>query len=386
LSINASVRYALAAPFSPLYAAKKRWLEAAPQWESLGIAQADMRRKTYVVPETGAVCITVSKCANTTLKFMLGPAEMTVPRHVHGRDHLLTRLIDRGLTLNDLLDGSHKVFTFARHPVSRFWSGYFTMVESSKRGGRFKARIRADIASAMNVPIDARFPPELVLEYIGATPPIDIDEHLRPQWSCTGIEKLVHVIGGGLAGSEAAWQIAGAACRCPARDAAATQMTAAHKTGRLAELVCSNSFRSDDAGPTPSGSCTRSCAEPARSSCAGDANQVPAGGALAVDRDGFSDRRDRSPRRHPLIAIERGESPACRPTIGTARSSPPGRSPRPRSPDAIARSPARTRSPSSTRSRRSSISIRSTWTSPGSSRATTSPGPAAPAPTTSTAR
>jgi hypothetical protein len=190
LSINASVRYALAAPFSPLYAAKKRWLEAAPQWESLGIAQADMRRKTYVVPETGAVCITVSKCANTTLKFMLGPAEMTVPRHVHGRDHLLTRLIDRGLTLNDLLDGSHKVFTFARHPVSRFWSGYFTMVESSKRGGRFKARIRADIASAMNVPIDARFPPELVLEYIGATPPIDIDEHLRPQWSCTGIEKL----------------------------------------------------------------------------------------------------------------------------------------------------------------------------------------------------
>lgn len=57
----------------------------------------------------------------------------------------------------------------------------------------------------------------------------------------------VHVIGGGLAGSEAAWQLARAGCAVVLHEMRPLQMTAAHQTGRLAELVCSNSFRSDDA-------------------------------------------------------------------------------------------------------------------------------------------
>jgi hypothetical protein len=183
------LRYASAAPFSKVSAAKMRWRQERTEWESLGIAQTDMRRKTYVVPETDAVCITVSKCANTTLKFMLGPATMAVPRNVHANDHLLTRLIDRGLTLNDLLDGSHNLFTFTRHPVSRFWSGYF-MVENSERFGNFAHNIRAAMSVAVGAPAKARFSPELALDYVRKTLPIDVDEHFRPQWSCTGIEKL----------------------------------------------------------------------------------------------------------------------------------------------------------------------------------------------------
>ena len=123
-----NLRYSLASPFSQVYSAKKRWFLERDEWESLGIAQTDMRRKTYVVSRTGAVCVTVSKCANTTLKFMLHRADMNDPRSVHTKDHFLTRLIDTGRTLNDLLDGSERIFTFARHPVSRFWSAYFTKI------------------------------------------------------------------------------------------------------------------------------------------------------------------------------------------------------------------------------------------------------------------
>lgn len=184
------LRYALAAPFSKVSAAKQRWRRERAEWEALGVAHTDMRRKTYVVPETGAVCITVSKCANTTLKFMLGPPEMKAAQGVHRNDHLLTRLIDQGLTLNDLLDGSYKVFTFVRHPVARFWSAYYSMVETSRPQISFVASIRSDLSKALGVPVSDHFAPELVLEYVRTTSPIDVDEHLRPQWSCTGIEKL----------------------------------------------------------------------------------------------------------------------------------------------------------------------------------------------------
>ena len=75
----------------------------------------------------------------------------------------------------------------------------------------------------------------------------------------------VHVIGGGLAGSEAAWQLARAGVPVVLHEMRPARATDAHKTGTLAELVCSNSFRSDDAlATTRSGCCTRRCGAAAR--------------------------------------------------------------------------------------------------------------------------
>ncbi len=100
----------------------------------------------------------------------------------------------------------------------------------------------------------------------------------------------VHVVGGGLAGSEAAWQIACAGVPVVLHEMRPQRETAAHKTGGLAELVCSNSFRSDDALNNAVGLLheeMRRC-DSLIMAC-GDRHKVPAGGALAVDRDGFSD-------------------------------------------------------------------------------------------------
>ncbi len=118
----------------------------------------------------------------------------------------------------------------------------------------------------------------------------------------------VHVIGGGLAGSEAAWQIANAGVNVVLHEMRPVRTTDAHRTDSLAELVCSNSFRSDDAANNAVGllhaelrklnSLIMRCA---------DANQVPAGGALAVDRDGFSAAVDAALTAHPLIDIQREE-------------------------------------------------------------------------------
>src|SRR6202795_3806719 len=99
----------------------------------------------------------------------------------------------------------------------------------------------------------------------------------------------VHIVGPGLAGSEAAWQVAQSGTPVVLHEMRPTRMTEAHRTEGLAELVCSNSFRSDDAANNAVGLLH---AEMRRLGsliirCA-DANQVPAGGALAVDRDGFS--------------------------------------------------------------------------------------------------
>src|SRR6266481_3106154 len=120
--------------------------------------------------------------------------------------------------------------------------------------------------------------------------------------------ETVHVIGAGLAGSEAAWQIANAGIAVVLHEMRPTRMTEAHRTGSLAELVCSNSFRSDDAANNAVGLLH---AEMRRLGSlimrAADANQVPAGGALAVDREGFSAAVTKALQDHALIEIRRGE-------------------------------------------------------------------------------
>ena len=118
----------------------------------------------------------------------------------------------------------------------------------------------------------------------------------------------IHVIGGGLAGSEAAWQIAEAGVPVVLHEMRPVRATEAHHTDRLAELVCSNSFRADDWTANAVGllhhemrrlgSIIMSC---------GDAHQVPAGGALAVDREGFAQGVTDRLESHPLVTIQRGE-------------------------------------------------------------------------------
>src|SRR3981081_2796811 len=120
--------------------------------------------------------------------------------------------------------------------------------------------------------------------------------------------ETVHVIGAGLAGSEAAWQIANAGIPVVLHEMRPQRMTEAHRTEGLAELVCSNSFRSDDAANNAVGLLH---AEMRRLGSlimrSADANQVPAGGALAVDRDGFSTAVTQALENHPLIEIDRRE-------------------------------------------------------------------------------
>lgn len=118
----------------------------------------------------------------------------------------------------------------------------------------------------------------------------------------------VHIVGAGLAGTEAAWQIANAGTRVVLHEMRPSRMTEAHRTDGFAELVCSNSFRSDDAANNAVGLLH---AEMRRLGSlvmrAADANQVPAGGALAVDRGGFSATITRALSEHPLIEVDRGE-------------------------------------------------------------------------------
>ncbi len=120
--------------------------------------------------------------------------------------------------------------------------------------------------------------------------------------------KPIHIIGGGLAGSEAAWQAAELGVPVVLHEMRPTRCTDAHKTGGLAELVCSNSFRSDDAENNAVGLLheeMRRCGSVIMA--CGDAHQVPAGGALAVDRDGFSQAVTTKLEAHPLVTIDRAE-------------------------------------------------------------------------------
>lgn len=121
------------------------------------------------------------------------------------------------------------------------------------------------------------------------------------------IPKL-HIIGGGLAGSEAAWQAANMGVPVVLHEMRPVRGTDAHQTEGLAELVCSNSFRSDDAETNAVG-LLHAEMRLANSliMAMGDANQVPAGGALAVDRDGFSAAVTNALESHPNIEINREE-------------------------------------------------------------------------------
>ena len=118
----------------------------------------------------------------------------------------------------------------------------------------------------------------------------------------------IHIIGGGLAGSEAAWQAAEAGVPVILHEMRPVRGTDAHKTDGLAELVCSNSFRSDDAETNAVGLLHAEMRLAGSLIMAsGDAHQVPAGGALAVDRDGFSAAVTAKLEAHPLISIIREE-------------------------------------------------------------------------------
>ena len=118
----------------------------------------------------------------------------------------------------------------------------------------------------------------------------------------------VHIVGGGLAGCEAAWQAARAGARAALHEMRPLRTTDAHRTDVLAELVCSNSFRSDDAENNAVGLLheeMRRCGSLIMA--AADAHRVPAGGALAVDRDGFSGAVQAAIEAEPRVAVHRGE-------------------------------------------------------------------------------
>ena len=118
----------------------------------------------------------------------------------------------------------------------------------------------------------------------------------------------VHVVGAGLAGSEAAWQLAERGHKVVLHEMRGVRGTDAHHTDKCAELVCSNSFRSDDSELNAvgliheemrrAGSLVMRCA---------DANKVPAGSALAVDREGFSQAVTAALEAHPDVRIAREE-------------------------------------------------------------------------------
>jgi methylenetetrahydrofolate--tRNA-(uracil-5-)-methyltransferase len=118
----------------------------------------------------------------------------------------------------------------------------------------------------------------------------------------------IHIVGGGLAGAEAAWQITSYGIPVMLHEMRPHRMTAAHKTSALAELVCSNSFRSDDCEANAVGLLHEEMRRLGSLVMrAGDQNQVPAGGALAVDRDGFSAAVTAAIEGNPLIDIRREE-------------------------------------------------------------------------------
>lgn len=118
----------------------------------------------------------------------------------------------------------------------------------------------------------------------------------------------IHIIGGGLAGSEASWQIANAGIPVILHEMRPQKTTAAHKSDSLAELVCSNSFRSDDAENNAVGllHAEMRLANSLVMKVA-DAHKVPAGSALAVDREAFAATVTQALEGHPLIHIQREE-------------------------------------------------------------------------------
>src|SRR5256885_15782544 len=118
---------------------------------------------------------------------------------------------------------------------------------------------------------------------------------------------MIRIIGGGLAGCEAAWQAASQGVPVTLHEMRPVRPTAVHKTDRLAELVCSNSLRGDkldNAVGLLKEEMRRLGALVMR---AADAHRVPAGAALAGDRDLFSEAGTEAVQSHPLIGVTRGE-------------------------------------------------------------------------------
>jgi methylenetetrahydrofolate--tRNA-(uracil-5-)-methyltransferase len=117
----------------------------------------------------------------------------------------------------------------------------------------------------------------------------------------------IHIIGGGLAGSEAAWQLAEAGVRVRLSEMrGGGDMTPAHESDRLAEMVCSNSFRSDDPNNNAVGLLHQEMrALGSLIMRSADIHQVPAGSALAVDREGFAAEVTRALEQHPNITVMR---------------------------------------------------------------------------------
>src|SRR6185295_572010 len=120
-------------------------------------------------------------------------------------------------------------------------------------------------------------------------------------------QQAIHIAGGGLAGSEAAWQLAERGHRVVVHEMRPVRSTPAHNTDRLAELVCSNTFKSTEISNAHGllkaemrvlGSMILECADEAR---------VPAGSALAVDRDAFAAAVTARITSHPGIEVARGE-------------------------------------------------------------------------------
>lgn len=125
----------------------------------------------------------------------------------------------------------------------------------------------------------------------------------------------IHIIGAGLAGSEAAWQIAKTGIPVILHEMRPLRQTDAHKTDQCAELVCSNSFRSDDAQNNAVGLLHEEMRRAGSLIMAmADKHKLPAGGALAVDRDGFAAEVTQSLHSHPLISFTKEEVVALPPS------------------------------------------------------------------------
>src|ERR1700733_7786821 len=118
----------------------------------------------------------------------------------------------------------------------------------------------------------------------------------------------IHIVGGGLAGSEAAWEVARRGVPVVLHEMRPARSTAAHKTGQFAELVCSNSFRSDDANASAIGLLHEEMRRLGSLVMhTADTHKLPAGGALAVDRDAFATSITAALEAEPLIEIRRQE-------------------------------------------------------------------------------
>src|SRR5260221_6942824 len=135
-----------------------------------------------------------------------------------------------------------------------------------------------------------------------------------PRMSKSDAPSPIHIIGGGLAGSEAAWQVARAGVKVVLHEMRPVRGTEAHLTDRLAELVCSNSFRSDDAENNAVGLLheeMRRCGSLIMR--AADQHKLPAGGALAVDRHGFAAAVEAALGAGPPVQIPREGGPGLPP-------------------------------------------------------------------------